>query len=145
MNRRVAVLLIPVALVALAGLALGAKPSKRLSDDARGQELYERHCIQCHGAGGAGDGPASAAMVARVPDLRGKLDSPDVETLGRLVLDGKGAMPGFEMSFDRYDANRTVRYFAKISRDPTKAAQAPVPATPPKDTGKPAPGGGEEE
>jgi mono/diheme cytochrome c family protein len=34
-------------------------------DVTRGQRLYERHCLACHGAGGRGDGPDAAAL--RVP------------------------------------------------------------------------------
>lgn len=36
---------------------------------ARGQELYARYCAVCHGRGGAGDGPAAAAMDPRPADF----------------------------------------------------------------------------
>jgi mono/diheme cytochrome c family protein len=32
------------------------------SDIARGKAVYTRHCLDCHGAGGRGDGPAAAAL-----------------------------------------------------------------------------------
>ena len=42
-----------------------ARPTKRLSDEARGQLLYERHCVQCHGLQAAGDGPLTAETAAQ--------------------------------------------------------------------------------
>jgi len=131
-----------VAVVGVVGIASAAKSSKRLSDDERGKQLYERSCIQCHGPGGAGDGPATAALVHPVPDLRGKIGTDDgtVEEMAQIVINGRGTMPGYEMSFDKYDARRVVRYLAKVSLDPSiKAAPPPKPAVPAKDTGKPAP------
>lgn len=34
-------------------------------DAARGAALYTANCATCHGAGGAGDGPAAAALVPK--------------------------------------------------------------------------------
>ena len=111
-----AFLAIPVLLLAVGGWAVAGKSSKRLSDDERGKELYERHCIQCHGAETAGDGAAAAAMVTPVPDVRGKLNDKHRDANADLVLGGKGLMPGFEASFDDYDARRVVRYMEKQAR-----------------------------
>lgn len=36
----------------------------------RGQELYQQHCIHCHGVAGAGDGPTSAFLFPRPRDYR---------------------------------------------------------------------------
>src|SRR5688572_5527393 len=66
--------LVVVATLLVAGLASGARSSKRLKDDERGEMLYDRHCIQCHGASAAGDGPATPALVVPVPDLREAVD-----------------------------------------------------------------------
>ena len=37
---------------------------------AEGKTLFAAHCAVCHGAQGAGDGPAAAALQPRPPDLR---------------------------------------------------------------------------
>jgi mono/diheme cytochrome c family protein len=34
-------------------------------DLARGKAVYERHCLNCHGAGGWGDGPAADSLTVR--------------------------------------------------------------------------------
>lgn len=36
--------------------------STSFADAARGKELYAQRCAMCHGAEGAGDGPAAAGM-----------------------------------------------------------------------------------
>jgi mono/diheme cytochrome c family protein len=106
-----------------------------MNDDERGKMLYERHCVQCHGVAAAGDGAATDALVATVPDTRNRLDKADLEKNVRLVLDGQAAMPGFEASFDKYDARRILRYMDTIGRTPD-APVAPAEPAAPKDTGK---------
>jgi high-affinity iron transporter len=128
-------LLVPLPLLLVAGLASATRSSKRLKDDERGEQLYDRHCIQCHGDGAAGNGPAASALVVPVPDLRETLDPDNREAMARVVLDGSGAMPGFEPSFDKYDARRVLRHMEKIGHDPSKAPKPrPVAPPPPPDT-----------
>lgn len=37
---------------------------------ARGQALYNRHCMHCHGAGGGGDGPTARYLVPKPRDFQ---------------------------------------------------------------------------
>jgi mono/diheme cytochrome c family protein len=115
-----------VAVTLLAGVAWAADP-KRPTDEQRGKELYERHCVACHGASAAGDGPATASLVVKVPDLQGavKTDKESIE----LVRFGKGAMPAFEASFDNEDARRVLLHMSKVHEGGSKPA-APEPPTP---------------
>jgi len=94
---------------------------KRPTDEERGKELYERHCMACHGAMAMGDGPATSALVIPIPDLHGqvKADKPTID----VVEFGRGAMPGYEASFDTEDARRVLKYMS--------SADAPKPASPP--------------
>ncbi len=127
---------VPFAVLLVASAAWATRPSKRLGDEARGEQLYTRHCVQCHGVSGAGDGPAAAALVAKVPDLRGEVTGKNREAHAQIVLDGKGVMPGFEASFDRYDARRVLRHMEKVGR----AAEGEVPVDgDPADTDLPLP------
>lgn len=115
---------LPVFGVVIAGIALAGRPTKRLSDDDRGKQLYDRHCVQCHGPNAAGDGLAAAALVHPVPDLRdGKLSVGNRDAMAIVVIDGKNAMPSFEASFDRYDARRVLRWMEKQANG---SADAPV-------------------
>lgn len=132
MNRRLlAATSVFVSALLLAGVAVAARPTKRLDDLERGKQLYERHCIQCHGAKAAGDGAAAAAMVAKVPDLRvGKLTSANQELMVVSVLDGKGPMPSFETSFDRYEARRLLRYMQTLADGKAEDTAPAAPAAP---------------
>jgi cytochrome c oxidase cbb3-type subunit II len=48
----------------------GAVPALAPSDDAgRGREVYSRHCANCHGTLGAGDGPGAAGLHPRPTNL----------------------------------------------------------------------------
>ncbi len=100
--------------------------SKRPSDLERGETLYKRHCTSCHGSQAHGDGPATAALVHPVPDLAQKVKSSD--PFVDIVIYGAGAMPGFELSFDRSDARKVLKYMA-IAHDKGEP-QAPEGAEP---------------
>ncbi len=124
--------------------ALAEQPGKRLSDAERGEELWERHCTACHGPANRGDGPATEALVVAVPNLQGQVKV-DEETL-KLVLKGRGAMPGYETSFDKADARRVLQYMSKVHEAKRKApappkAKAPAPPAQPEDDAEDAPDG----
>ena len=109
--------------IAMTGVALSAGvSSKRPTDMERGKELYERHCVACHGSQARGDGPATAALVHPVPDLAGRIKA-DPDRID-IVVFGAGTMPAFEASFDRSDAKRVLQYMA-VAHD--KGRPTPVP------------------
>ena len=60
--------------------------------DYSGDELFERFCASCHGAGARGDGPVARSLNVAVPDLTtiasryGEFPA----TLIRDVIDGRG-------------------------------------------------------
>lgn len=115
--------LLPVTLL-VGTLALAAnppenRPGRRPTDAERGEELYGRHCVQCHGPSVRGDGPATAAFVHPVPDLVGKIKV-DEPTITAVHL-GKGTMPSFEVTFDRADAKRVLQHMKKLSDGARKA------------------------
>lgn len=126
------VLVLSVGLLGLASVALaGSKmPTKRPSDADRGRELYDRHCVQCHGPTGAGNGPAASAMLRPVPDLRGKLDKSEREARVELVVKGRGAMPGFGTSFDEHDARRVLKHLEGVAVDGAPLVPEPEPEPP---------------
>ena len=113
-------------LLVLAWPASASQPTKRLSDPERGEELYQRHCAACHGATNAGDGPATEALVVDVPDLRNQVKV-DEATI-KLVLRGKGGMPGYETTFDKADAKRVLQHMVAVHQRKPKAAKPKAPA-----------------
>ena len=56
------------AVVVAAGVVAAARTDS--SEPQPGRVIYEQRCAACHGTGGAGDGPAAAAMEPRPRDLR---------------------------------------------------------------------------
>jgi mono/diheme cytochrome c family protein len=103
-------------------LAIAAQPTKRPSDEERGETLYNRHCIQCHGPLAEGDGPATKALVKPVPNVKGKVRTD--ELMIRILLRGQGFMPGFDGSFDKYDARRVLRYMSALGKPKAEALEA---------------------
>lgn len=87
----------------------------RLSDEARGEQLYVRHCLGCHGADLQGQGPVSEALLAGVPDLRSQMVDDNMTGHVDVILSGKSSMPSYSLSFDRYDARRVWRHMQRIA------------------------------
>ena len=57
--------------------AAGAKPAAAAAaatpeSIAKGAALYKRQCVMCHGATGAGDGPAAKNLKGKLPSLADK-------------------------------------------------------------------------
>ena len=59
-----------VALIAVVAAGVVAAARTDSSQPDPGRVIYEQRCATCHGAGGAGDGPAAAAMEPRPRNLR---------------------------------------------------------------------------
>jgi len=51
-------------------LALMVAPPVARADDALGRRIYGERCSACHGAGGAGDGPAALALDPKPRNFR---------------------------------------------------------------------------
>lgn len=121
-------------LLSLSFLALAEQPKYRPTDMERGEELYRRHCVQCHGVRNRGDGPVASVLVAPVPNLEGKVDpaGPQVD----IVLFGRGHMPGYEATFHKQDAVRVLKYQATLG---TGKSLGPPGAKDDKDAKKPPP------
>jgi mono/diheme cytochrome c family protein len=57
-------------LVASAASATAAEPAGGASAETTGKRLYLERCAPCHGDGGAGDGPAAAAIDPKPQNFR---------------------------------------------------------------------------
>lgn len=110
-------------------VAAGEQPTKRPTDEERGKELYQRHCEACHGGWARGHGPATQALVRPVPDLEGKVNADDKTIM--VVMRGKGAMPSYEQTFDRFDAKRVLQHMSKLKGpEPKPDAASPKEEAP---------------
>jgi mono/diheme cytochrome c family protein len=99
------------AAVGIGGIAIGigygdllaaafvSNPIPRSTESvAKGRELFDRHCIACHGSGGKGDGMAVASLPARPDDLS-TLPPPPVFPDGIIayrIANGAEGMPAWK-------------------------------------------------
>lgn len=126
--RALSVAIVPV-LLALSWTALAKEwPTKVASDHDRGKELYDRHCLACHGPKGAGDGLLAASLRAPIPNFEAGFGDKATDELVKAVLHGKGLMPAYETSFAKDDAEKVVKFMAGVGKEVDK----------PKDDKKPA-------
>lgn len=58
------------ALLVLVGMTLSPSYAQDYPPDLiRGKAMYERHCQNCHGSGGRGDGPAAVSLTIQPADF----------------------------------------------------------------------------
>ena len=95
------------------------------SDDVaaatRGAEVFRVHCVPCHDAAGAGQGPAVLRGMLPPPSLLGAAarEMPDGQIYHLLTL-GRGNMPAMRARLGESDRWAVIRH--------VRALQAPVPA-----------------
>jgi mono/diheme cytochrome c family protein len=80
----------------------------------RGQEMYNRTCLPCHGPSGAGNGPVTAAGVPAFSIVEGEaLDRTD-GYLYSIIRVGRGAMPAYGHQITHYDRWHVVNYVLQL-------------------------------
>jgi copper transport protein len=79
---------------------------------ARGQELYQQHCVVCHGLSGRGDGPLAATLNPRPADLRRHVADHTEGQLWLWVTYGVPgtAMPAFRETLSDEDRWHLINY-----------------------------------
>jgi mono/diheme cytochrome c family protein len=114
---------------------------------SRGKQVYDTHCVECHGPQGLGDGPAAHLMTPRPRDFtRGRYKIRSTETgsvptdddLLRSVRQGlyASAMPGWQKLLPEEDIRAVVEHLKSFSprfaaERPTAIPAATVPSSPP--------------
>lgn len=147
MTRRTAITFAAIA-AAIAAVTLSARlvaqsPAAPPAADPgvqRGAQVYAKHCVECHGTAGKGDGPASHLLSPRPRDFtlaRYKIRSTETGSLPtdadmlRSVRQGLygTAMPGWQQLLPDDDLRAVVAYLKTLS--PRFASEAPEPIVPP--------------
>ena len=82
--------------------------------------LYAQRCLNCHGAGGRGDGPIAASLPVRTPDFRDTVQQKSNAQIRRIIAQGRGVMPAFEPALRPAEINdllQMVRFLSREGRD----------------------------
>jgi mono/diheme cytochrome c family protein len=128
----------PILLLILAFLIPGSvrakQPTKRPTDEKRGETLYRDNCWQCHGKRGRGKGPLSAALGGDLEAIAQRYQTKEYPGLVKVILQGKGRMPGFDQVMDRADARR-ILVWLEDARVTTKKKKPKKAAKPKKKSG----------
>ena len=121
-----------VLVIAWAASMPGAAPHAQTTNASaaapRGKAVYERHCAECHGAAGQGDGPAAPFLTPRPRDFtagRYKLRTtesgsiPADEDIERSVREGLpgSAMPAWNRILKDAEIADVVGYLKSLSPD----------------------------
>ena len=96
---------------------------------ASGLDLYDRHCVACHGAAGHGDGPAGAGLPRRPADLTAPHTGD--HTAGDLywwLTHGipRGGMPGFGNQLSEDERWDLINYLRALAASEQGRAMASV-------------------
>lgn len=95
----------------------------------RGAELYRRECAACHGASGAGDGPAGRGLdpaPANLADHEALADVTPLAFYQRITIGVAGtAMPAYETRLDAAD-RWALALYASTLRQATPEGEVPV-------------------
>ena len=103
---------------------------------SRGKDVYDVHCVECHGTSGKGDGPAAHLLSPRPRDFslaRYKIrttETGSVPTDGDLLRSVRqglygSAMPAWQTVLPDEDIRAVVEYLKTLS--PRFAAEQPIP------------------
>ena len=101
----------------------GAKPAAATPESiSNGAALYKRQCVMCHGATGAGDGPAAKGMKGKLPSLADKATMSKLTDaqLHEAITAGKkteiGSMPALGKSRKPEEITDIVNYVRTLVR-----------------------------
>jgi mono/diheme cytochrome c family protein len=82
---------------------------------ARGEEVYARVCVPCHGAAGDGTGPVTAIWPPfGIPLVEGPALALSDSYIYSIIRAGRGAMPAFGHQVSHYDRWHVANYVLQL-------------------------------
>jgi mono/diheme cytochrome c family protein len=99
-------------------------------DPERGQEIYEKYCLECHGERGRGDGPRAPLLAPRPGNLVSAATSTksDAELL-RIITNGapRTAMRGWKDELTEEDRLHVLAFIRSLVRFQKPSLTPPPP------------------
>ncbi|HEU4503006.1 MAG TPA: cytochrome c [Nitrospira sp.] len=126
-----------VAITALLGGMLGvigSSPATPVSpgDHGEGRTVYDRHCAECHGPEGRGDGPKATSLSPRPGNLiSAQTSAKSDQDLLKIIANGRPrtAMAGWNDRLSRDEQLAVLAYIRSLIRF-TGSATPPPPSNP---------------
>jgi copper transport protein len=83
----------------------------------RGRELYQTHCVSCHGVGARGDGPLAPALNPRPVDLTVHVPQHTDRALYDWIANGipRTAMPAWKGQFSDEEIQAIINYLRQLA------------------------------
>ena len=103
---------------------LGLASAAYAADAGAGKAKYDMMCVACHGAGGAGDGPAGAALSPKPTNLTDAAwqAATDDATIAKAIKEGGAGigkspmMPALGASMSAADIDNLVAFIRSIKK-----------------------------
>jgi mono/diheme cytochrome c family protein len=115
--------------LALSEFPAGASEPFR-ADPGRGQEIYKKYCLECHGERGRGDGPRAPLLAPRPGNLVSAATSAksDAELLG-MITNGapRTAMRGWKDELTEEDRLNVLAFIRSLVRFQKPSLTPPPP------------------
>ena len=109
--------LLGVNLSLIATLTIGMGTAFAKGDAKAGKKVYDMNCAMCHGAKGAGDGAAAAALNPKPRKFTdGKFAYGDKDAdLTKIIKNGKGGMPPWGSVLKPADIDNVIAYIRTLN------------------------------
>ena len=100
-----------------------AQEQKAAAPLARGREIYEQNCIQCHGVAGRGDGPLAANLRPPPLNLTEHVPLHSDQEIENWIRNGitRTAMPVFGEQFKPEEVQAIINYLRELARQSGQA------------------------
>lgn len=84
---------------------------------ARGEVLFQSHCMSCHGIEGRGDGPQASELGIMPPNLQESVRNIPEFTFYMSLSHRKGEMPGWEHPFSDKERSDIAEYLRSLTHN----------------------------
>ncbi len=82
----------------------------------QGKDLFQKHCVLCHGQSGHGDGPAAAGLKTKPPNLvEAGAHDPEGELAWKIET-GRAPMPGWKGTLTQNQIWDVVSYIQSLAK-----------------------------
>lgn len=97
--------------------AVNVRENRPAAPLARGREIFQNSCMQCHGAGARGDGPLAAALNPKPLDLTVHVPLHTDTELANWIANGvpRTAMTGFKDQFSEEEIQAIINYLRQVA------------------------------